>query len=131
MNKFYFSLISVIVNIFLSVYFFNDYGFIIIPIATTISAWINTFLLLVYVKYSNYFTINESFIINMLRILFTNIIVILTYSELISYFKNFLSYESEYKLITIVLIVIFTFIIYIILSILTKAFRISDLKQRY
>ena len=109
----------------------SDYGFIIIPIATTISAWVNTFLLLVYVKYSNYFTINESFIINMLRILITNIIVILTYSELISYFKNFLSYDSEYKLITIVLIVIFTFIIYIILSILTKAFRISDLKQRY
>ena len=128
---FYFSLISVIINIVLSVYFFNDYGFIIIPIATTISAWINTFFLLVYIKFSNYFTINESSIINILRILFTNLIVILMYSELISYFKNFLIYDSEYKLITIVLIVIFTFIIYIILSILTKAFRISDLKQSY
>ena len=37
---FYYSLVSVIFNIVISVFFFKDVGFIIIPIATTISSWI-------------------------------------------------------------------------------------------
>ena len=40
---FYFSLVSVLINVFISIYFFSSIGFIIIPIATTISSWINSF----------------------------------------------------------------------------------------
>ena len=43
---FYFSLISVIINASISIYYFRDFGFIIIPIATSISSWINALLLL-------------------------------------------------------------------------------------
>ena len=128
---FYFSLISVIINIFLSLYFFNDYGFIIIPIATTVAAWFNTFLLLIFVISKNYFSTHETFKINVLRIFLTNILVIFIYYKLISFFHNYLSYNSEFKLLTILLIVIFTFIIYIIVSIFTKAFKVSDIKQKY
>ena len=45
---FYFSVLSVITNIIISVYFFNKIGFIIIPIATTISSWFNAIMLLMY-----------------------------------------------------------------------------------
>ena len=45
---FYVSLFSVILNASLSIYFFSKIGFIIIPIATTISSWFNTILLLFY-----------------------------------------------------------------------------------
>ncbi|MDB4185561.1 murein biosynthesis integral membrane protein MurJ, partial [Candidatus Pelagibacter sp.] len=38
---FYISLISVLLNVFISVVFFKEVGFIIIPIATTISSWFN------------------------------------------------------------------------------------------
>ena len=50
---------------------------------------------------------------------------------LIIFFENNLSYESEFKLLTIIMLVIATFIVYILISILTKAFKISDIKLKY
>ena len=47
-TPFYISLISVILNIFISVYYFKSVGFIIIPIATTISSWFNSLVLFIY-----------------------------------------------------------------------------------
>ena len=55
---FYFSLISVIFNIIISLYFFSKIGFIIIPIATSMSSWLNSLLLLIYLIYKNYLTLN-------------------------------------------------------------------------
>ena len=104
---FYFSLFSVIINIIISVYFFNKIGFIIIPIATTISSWVNALLLLIYLINKKYFSISLKF------------------------FSQNLTYNSEYKLMTIISLVIATFIIYILISILTKAFKTSDIKLRY
>ena len=40
-TPFYISLISVLINILISVYYFSEIGFIIIPIATSISSWFN------------------------------------------------------------------------------------------
>ena len=51
--------------------------------------------------------------------------------NLIKFFSDNLSYNSEYKLVSIILLVIVTFIIYILTSILTKAFKISDIKLKY
>ena len=51
--------------------------------------------------------------------------------NLIKFFSDNLSYNSEYKLVFIILLVIVTFIIYILTSILTKAFKISDIKLKY
>ena len=128
---FYFSLMSVILNITISIYFFSDIGFIIIPIATTIASWFNTLLLIIYVYSKKYFFLNNNTIKVFFRIILTNLIVIYIYSQLISYFGNYLDFDSDYKLLTILLIVVFTFIIYILISILTKAFKISDIKLKY
>ena len=43
-TPFYLSLISVILNIIISISFFRSLGFIIIPIATSISSWVNVLL---------------------------------------------------------------------------------------
>ena len=51
--------------------------------------------------------------------------------QLIQKFNEYLIYESDYKLLTIVLLVIITILIYIITSIVTKAFKISDIKLKY
>ena len=122
---------SVILNITISIYFFSDIGFIIIPIATTIASWFNTLLLIIYVYSKKYFFLNNNTIKVFFRIILTNLIVIYIYSQLISYFGNYLDFDSDYKLLTILLIVVFTFIIYILISILTKAFKISDIKLKY
>ena len=49
-TPFYISLMSVILNILISLYFFRSIGFIIIPIATTISSWFNLIVLFLFQK---------------------------------------------------------------------------------
>ena len=54
-TPFYISVISVILNIFISLYYFKSIGFIIIPIATSISSWINAIILFIFLKNRNLF----------------------------------------------------------------------------
>ena len=54
-TPFYISLISVILNILISVYYFSEIGFIIIPIATSISSWVNSIMLFLFLKKKNCF----------------------------------------------------------------------------
>ena len=49
-TPFYISLVSILLNILISIYFFRFIGFIIIPISTTISSWFNLILLFVILK---------------------------------------------------------------------------------
>ena len=51
--------------------------------------------------------------------------------SLVNYFNENLSYESGNKLITMILLVIITLIIYVVISIFTKTFKISDIKLKY
>ena len=128
---FYFSLFSVLLNIFISLYFFNKIGFIIIPIATTISSWFNVFILLIYLINKKFFTLNVNFLKSFIKISVSTFVTCFIFSNLVKFFSNNLSYESEYKLISIICIVILTVIIYILISLLTKAFKISDINLKY
>ena len=128
---FYFSVISVIINIIISIYYFNKIGFIIIPMATTISSWLNTILLLIYLTNKKYYSINSFFLYSLIKISLSTAITSYIFYNLINFFSDNLSYNSEYKLVCIILLVIVTFIIYILTSILTKAFKISDIKLKY
>ena len=130
-TPFYFSVFSVILNITISLYFFNKIGFIIIPIATTISSWLNALLLLIYLTNKGYFSIKFDLIKSFLKIIFSTTLTSYIFYQLINFFNDNLSYDSEYKLLTIILLVIITFVIYILISILTKAFKISDIKLKY
>ena len=128
---FYFSVISVIINIIISIYYFNKIGFIIIPMATTISSWLNAILLLIYLTNKKYYSINSIFLYSLIKISLSTAITSYIFYNLINFFSDNLSYNSEYKLVSIILLVIVTFIIYILTSILTKAFKISDIKLKY
>ena len=52
---FYISFFSVLLNIMISVLLFNKVGFIIIPIATSISSWFNAIILYIFLKKKNFF----------------------------------------------------------------------------
>ena len=128
---FYLSTISVLLNILISIYFFKDFGFIIIPIATSISSWVNAILLYIYLHRVKYFKFNKELIIQFSRILFSSIIMGTFLYYLISYSGNQLSYESNYKVAYMLLLVILSILIYFIISLLTKAFKLSDIKIKY
>ena len=130
-TPFKYSLISVILNITISLMFFSKIGFIIIPIATTISSWFNGIILLVFVINKNYFKFSSNFIIQISKIIFSNIIAIFIFYFLINLLESSLVYVNNYKFIFIVLIVLSTFVSYIGISIIIKAFKISDINLKY
>ena len=128
---FYFSSISVLLNVFISVYYFRDLGFIIIPIATSISSWINSILLYIYLHKENYFKFSNKIIIQIIRITVSTIIMGLCLQILLSYFESQLSFENNYKFIYLFFLVILSILIYFIVSLITKAFKMSDIKIKY
>ena len=130
-SPFYFSLISVIINISISILFFERIGFIIIPIATTISSWINAFLLFLKLSKNDYFNLKNILIISNLKIILVSIISTYLFYMFINFFEEYLAYNSELKLFTIISLVVITIIIYILISLLTKTFKYSDIKLKY
>ncbi|WP_435148912.1 murein biosynthesis integral membrane protein MurJ [Candidatus Pelagibacter bacterium nBUS_32] len=64
-TPFYLSLISVILNIIISIYYFKEVGFIIIPIATTISSWFNGLLLLIFLKKKIFLLLTKYFLLDL------------------------------------------------------------------
>ncbi len=130
-TPFKYSLISVILNIIISLSFFSKVGFIIIPISTTISSWFNGIILLIFVINKNYFKFSSNFIIQIIKIIISNIISIFIFYLLINFLSSSLDYANNYKFLFIILIVLFTLVSYIGVSFLIKAFKISDINLKY
>ncbi len=128
---FYFSLISVIINASISIYYFRDFGFIIIPIATSISSWINALLLYYYLNHKKFFKVSLSLIFQFFKISFSVLLMALFLFISINFFSAHLEYDSNFKVIYLLLLIISSAIIYFVISLLTKAFKLSDIKIRY
>ncbi len=130
-TPFKFSLISVLLNILISILFFNEVGFIIIPIATSISSWANGLMLMVLVIKKEYFKFNLNFWDKLFRIIVSNLLMILVFSYVLNNFDYLFTYENAYKFLNIILLVLFSFFLYIAASMFTKAFKIEDIKLKY
>ena len=94
---FYISLVSVMINVVISVYYFRIIGFIIIPIATTFSSWFNSLILFIFLKNYNLFKFNKIFIVRFFKIIFASLLMGLFFEFLISYFENQLNYSYQFK----------------------------------
>ena len=128
---FYISLVSVLLNILISVFYFKSIGFIIIPIATTISSWFNSIVLFIFLKRKNIFNFNQIFINRFIRILIASAVMGLFFNFLITNFNNNLVYEENFKSIYLIGIVFLGLISYLLIAVLIKAFKINDIKLRY
>ena len=128
---FYISLISVLVNIFISIIFFKEIGFLIIPIATTISSWFNAILLFVFLKEKNLFSFNLVFIDRFIKILIASVLMGVFFNYVIYFFNDRLTYESSFKAIYLTGAVILGLIFYLLIAILIKAFKRSDINLNY
>ena len=130
-TPFYISVFSVALNICISVYYFKSVGFIIIPIATTISSWFNSFLLFIYLKKDNLFQFNNIFLVKFIKIIFVSILMGLFFKYLLSFFENQLGYEYNLKFLYLIFAVFLTVSFYLILSLVFKAFKYEDIKLKY
>jgi putative peptidoglycan lipid II flippase len=128
---FYISLISVLINILISIFYFKSVGFIIIPIATSISSWFNSIVLFIFLKKKNLFNFNLLFINRFIRILIASIIMGLFFNHLINFFVDNLTYEQTFKSAYLMGIVLLGLVSYLLIAILIKAFKFSDIKLKY
>ena len=130
-TPFYISLISVLLNILISVYYFKSIGFIIIPIATTISSWFNLITLFSFLQKRNLFIFNNIFITRFFKIIFSSVLMGLFFNYLMIIFNEQLSFESPLKSIYLILSVILGLGFYLFTSYLIKAFQLKDIKLKY
>ena len=130
-TPFYISLISVLLNIFISVVFFKQIGFLIIPIATTLSSWFNAVCLFLFLKKRKIFNFNLIFIDRFMKILVASTLMGIFFYYLIDIFNDKFLYEEIFKSIYLFGIVIAGLTFYISIAILIKAFKISDIHLKY
>ena len=130
-NPFYISLMSVILNIIISISYFNAIGFIIIPIATTISSWFNAILLFIFLKNKDLFNFNKVFVLRFIKIIIASIFMGVFFNFLITYFQSELSFNQNLKSFYLIISVVLGLLFYIFVSYLIKAFKVSDIKLKY
>ena len=128
---FYISLTSVLLNVFISVVFFKEVGFIIIPIATTISSWFNAILLFIFLKIKNLFSFNLVFLNRFVKILLASVLMGIFFKYVIYFFNDKLLYEASFKGIYLIGAVVSGLIFYLVIAILIKAFKRSDINLNY
>ena len=130
-TPFYISLVSVILNVSISVYYFKEIGFIIIPIATSISAWFNTTILFLYLLNKDLFKFKQIFLLQFIKISFASIIMGIFFRHLLTSFHNYLEYGYSLKAIFILIFVFLSLLFYLLVSFLIKAFKLSDIRTKY
>ena len=128
---FYISLTSVLLNVFISITFFKEAGFIIIPIATTISSWFNAILLFIFLMKKNLFSFNLVFINRFIKILLSSVLMGIFFKYIIYIFNDKLLYEASFKAIYLIGAVILGLTFYLLIAILIKAFKRSDINLNY
>jgi len=128
---FYISLTSVLLNVFISVVFFKEVGFIIIPIATTISSWFNAILLFIFLKIKDLFSFNLVFLNRFVKILLASVLMGIFFRYVIHFFNDNLLYEASFKAIYLIGAVVSGLIFYLLIAILIKAFKKSDINLNY
>jgi len=113
-TPFYISLFIVVINVFISVSLFSRVGFIIIPIATSISTWLGVFAYLYLLEQKSYLLLKIELLKNTLKILISTLIMSLILIFTLETFSNNLSFMNNYKAVYLILIISFVGFIYLL-----------------
>jgi len=128
MTPFKVSSIIVTINVAISVLFFKQIGFIIIPIATTLSTWLGVFYYLYLLLKIGYLKIDLKFYINSIKIVFSTFIMSYFFHNSLNYFAKNLSYSSDYKILYLLIIVIFVALLYFLTCYFLKVLNLKSFK---
>jgi len=129
-TPFYLSVISVTLNILISVSFFNKVGFIIIPIATSISSWINVFIHFYFIRKRNFYYFDKTFIYKFPRIILSVVVMGVVLYLLLGFFSEKFEYNESWKFIYLFIIVTISLLSYFIISNFLGAFKFKDIKLK-
>ena len=129
-TPFYLSIVSVTLNIIISVSFFNKLGFVIIPIATSISSWMNVFMHYYFIKKRDLHIFDNKFIYKFPRMILSVVVMGIVLYLLLVLFSDKFDYNESWKFIYLFIIVIVSLISYFLISNFSGAFKFKDIKFR-
>jgi len=127
---FYLSIVSVILNILISVSLFGRYGFVIIPIATSISSWINVLMHYYFIKKRDLHIFDSKFIYKFPRMILSVVVMGMVLYLLLGFFSDKFGYNESWKFIYLFIIVIVSLISYFLISNFSGAFKLRDIKLK-
>jgi putative peptidoglycan lipid II flippase len=113
-TPFYMSLLIVTLNVVISLSFFKQVGFIIIPIATSISTWVGVIFYFILLKRLSYLNYNFQLLSNTLKVIFSTFLMSIVLYYGLSFFAENLNYSNKFKSIYLLFTVIFVATFYLI-----------------
>ena len=127
-TPFYISSFIVFLNITISVSFFNKLGFLIIPIATSISTWIGVLIFLYLLLRSNYLVLQRKLFKDTLKILISSSIMASILIYVLNKYSSYLDYSYTFKSVYLLIIVGFVGTIYLLSCYLFGLLKIKNYK---
>ncbi len=127
-TPFYISTFIVLLNIFISVTFFNKIGFVIIPIATSISTWIGVIIYIYLLNDKNFLLLQNYLPKSIFKIILSTVFMSLILIFALDYFGDFLEYNYKYKSVYLLIIVGFVGSVYLISCYLTGILKTKNFK---
>ena len=129
-TPFYLSVVSVTLNIMISVSLFSRFGFIIIPIATSISSWINVLMHYYFIKKRDLHIFDSKFIYKFPRMILSVVVMGIILYLLLGFFSDKFDYNESWKFIYLFIIVAISLISYFVISNFSGAFKFKDIKLK-
>jgi putative peptidoglycan lipid II flippase len=129
-TPFYLSLISVSLNIIISVSLFSRLGFVIIPIATSISSWLNVLMHYYYIEKRDLHIYDKKFIYKLPRIILSAVVMGIILYLLLGLFSDKFNYNESWKFVYLFIIVTSSLISYFLISNFSGAFKFKDIKLK-
>ena len=125
---FYVSSFVVLLNILISITFFSRIGFIIIPIATSISTWFGVFIYIYLLNNKNFLLLKDYLPKNIAKIILSTILMSIILIFMLDTFVDYLDYTYKYKSLYLLIIVGFVASFYLISCYLIGVLKIKNFK---
>ncbi len=127
-TPFYISTFIVFLNILISVSLFSKIGFIVIPIATSISAWIGVFFYISLLNSKKFLLLKIQLTINFIKILISTVIMSSILLFCLDKFASYLDYSYNYKAVYLISIISFVGIFYLLSCYLLGILKLKNYK---
>lgn len=120
--------VTIIINIIANIILIWDFKHLGIAIGTIISAWINIFLTIIFLKKQNFKITNEPIKLYVLKLIISAALMCLAINQIeILLFKNFIHESNIYKFLYLIIMIIFGGLAYLLSSIILKIISIKEL----
>jgi len=125
---FYISVFSVFLNILISIIYFKKFGFIIIPIATSIATWSAVMIYIVLLIKHKYLKTSSILYISFIKMFISVAVMSTTLHILINFFEDKLIYTNYYKSFYLIITIVLAATIYLLSARMLGVFKIKNFK---